>query len=384
MQQQSLQLWLKQEVESRREALIRQLGTVVRTRFQDGSLIDEWMEPFRRLCVKIQAMQSAGNKRPIAFVHVSWLRSWLRQGKMLCSLEAYDDTWYLDRTSCMEIFEVPWLSDHVTTYYQAIESTRKLVDKNIPHTESFRILMEDAAVAGQYVVHIVRAMASRMAACAEFQQVRRADDFRIRAGEYMDLSEDVWVELNEPVDAAAVHQWLESKDGSLYRYQDWRGVHLGGGDYESSDLAYTHLTSSHLSNCCFRKSICVGVDFSNSRMQQIDLAQSVIYDANFSGCDLQGANFQEAAGGEPIILEGQVLGVFGVNFAGANLQNANLLFTDLTHACFENANMNGAKVIASQSASWSLSEEQKQQIMWMEEDEQGNFVQVRHLEYGRE
>ncbi|MEC0181027.1 pentapeptide repeat-containing protein [Paenibacillus peoriae] len=384
MQQQSLQLWLKQEVASRREALIRQLGTVVRTRFQDDGFIEEWMKPFRSLCMKMQEMQSAGNKRPVAYIHVSWLRSWLRQGKMLCSLEAYDDTWYLDRSSCMEIFEVPWLSDHVTMYYQAIESSRKLVDKNIPHTESFRILMEDTAIAGQYVVHIVRAIASRMVACAEFQQVLRADDFRIRAGEYIDLSEDIWVELNESADATAVRQRLESKDGSLHRYQDWRGLHLGGGNYENSDLAYTHLAGSHLSHSCFRKSICVGVDFSNSQMQQVDLAQSVIYDANFSGCDLQGANFQEAAGGEPIILEDQVLGSFGVSFAGANLQDANLLFADLAHACFQNANMNGAKVIASQSASWSLSEEQKQQIMWMEEDEQGNFVQVRHLEYGRE
>ncbi|AIQ13791.1 pentapeptide repeat-containing protein [Paenibacillus durus] len=375
MQQDALKQWLTQDVAQQREAMIRQIGAEVRA--QAHAHTKEWIEPFRKLCLRIHAMQEAGHKRPIAYLHVSYLRSWLGQGKLMCSLEAYDDTWYLDRAACIELHEASWLYTHLETYRNAIEASRKSYGSEILPLETDRVWLEDISIAGHYVISLVRAAAPRIVGLPEFQQVRRAEIFRIRAGEYMDLSEDVWVEERRDKDAAAIRARLEQRDGSLHRYQDWRNLDLSGGNYESADLGYSHLTGANLAGSRLNKSICAGVDFSRSNMQGVDLSQSVLYDANFSHCDLQGANFWHAAGGQPLILEGQILGTFGVNFTQANLQGANLLFADLEGANFQGANLQGAKIILQDAAQFALSEEQKRQVIWMEEDETGQLAEVR-------
>ncbi|MFB0840781.1 pentapeptide repeat-containing protein [Paenibacillus oleatilyticus] len=375
MQQEPLERWLTQEVAPQQEALIKRIGAEVRE--QAEARMREWIEPFRKLCLRIHAMQETGDKRPIAYIHVSYLRSWLGQGKLMCSLEAYDDTWYLDRSACMELHELPWLYDHLDVYRRKIDEARKSYGADILPLESDRVWMEDVSIAGHYVVSLVRAAASRIVELPEFQRIRRADTFRIRAGEYLDLSEDVWVEVREEKDAATICASLERQDGTLHRYQDWRELDLSGGCYEGTDVAYSHLTGSNLTGSRLNKSVCLGVDFSGSRMRDVDLSQSVLYDANFSHCDLQGANFQEAVGGELLIHEGQVMGTFGVSFAGANLQGANLMFADLEHADFRGADLRGAKIILLEAAKFALSEEQKRQVRWMEEDETGRLVEVR-------
>ncbi|MNE78054.1 Serine/threonine-protein kinase B [compost metagenome] len=123
-------------------------------------------------------------------------------------------------------------------------------------------------------------------------------------------------------------------------------------------------------------SICISTDFSQCQMSGTDFSQSLLHDANFSGSDLRGAQFKEAVGTKRFIHEGMVLGFSGVNFTGANLQGASLLYADFHGACFEGANLSGAMLMKQVMNKWSLSEEQKQSVIWMEEDESGVPVQA--------
>lgn len=328
----------------------------------------ELIEAFRKLCLHIREQQAGGTKANIAFIHFSYLRSWLLQEKLVYSLEAYDDRWYVDRNECLELVELPWLHLFLQDFKQEL---RKKLLRIVPELEQDAILLREITVLHQFVREWMRRLVPQLLDLPEFRLVERADVLRFRTGEYKDFSEQIWMEDVSEKDAAALKRWLEQKLPNVYMNSDFRGLNLSGGSYEDIDLRYSHCTGSDFSGTGLQRSVCIGTDFSGSNLSGADLSQSLLYDADFSGSDLRGARLTEAIGGERFIHEGMVLGFGGVRFNDANLEGASLLYADLGGADFQGANLAGAAVMKQDAMKWRLSEEQKRSVIWMEEDENG-------------
>ncbi|MNZ93030.1 Secreted effector protein pipB2 [compost metagenome] len=237
-------------------------------------------------------------------------------------------------------------------------------------------MLQELKVLHQYVREWLRKAVPLVIALPEFQAIDRAEVLRICTGEYKDFSETVWVDDRRPKDADELKRWLEQRLPTAYMCSDLRGLNLSGGRYEGIDLRSSHCAGSNWSDSSLHSSICISTDFSQCQMSGTDFSQSLLHDANFSGSDLRGAQFKEAVGTKRFIHEGMVLGFSGVNFTGANLQGASLLYADFHGACFEGANLSGAMLMKLVMNKWSLSEEQKQSVIWMEEDESGVPVQA--------
>ncbi|MBG9795705.1 hypothetical protein ABD76_25865 [Paenibacillus dendritiformis] len=328
----------------------------------------ELIAAFRKLCLRIREQQASGTKARIAFIHFSYLRSWLLQEKLVYSLEAYDDRWYVDRNECLELVELPWLHWFVQEFKHEL---RNKLHGIVPEMEQDAILLREITVLHPFVREWMRKLVPELLALPEFQLVKRADVLRFRTGEYKDFSEQIWMEDVSEKDAAALKQWLEQKLPNVYMNSDFRGLNLSEGRYEDIDLRYSHCTGSDFSGSRLQRSVCIGTDFSHSNLSGADFSQSLLYDADFSGSDLRGARLTEAVGGERFIHEGMVLGFGGVRFNDADLEGANLLYADLAGADFRGANLAGAAVMTQDAMKWRLSEEQKSSIIWMEEDESG-------------
>ncbi|UHA73169.1 pentapeptide repeat-containing protein [Paenibacillus sp. 481] len=357
---------------SLRAALLQQVDAYWRSRMMSHT--EELVGAFRIFCKRVMEQQALGHKAPIAYIHVSFLRSWLLQEKFMYSIEAYDDRWYLDAAECMHMYEMPWLYPFVQSFKQELTQTPLL--RTLSETERDSIVIQHVAIIHQYVQEWIRVAVPQLIALPEFQAVKRADVLRIRTGEYKDYSEQVWMEDRLEKDVAACKSWLEQKLPAAYMCSDLRGLDLSEGQYEGIDLRYSHCVGSRLSGSNLRGSVCIGTDFSHGRLGGVNFSQSLLYDANFSGSDLSGAQFNEAIGGEPFFHEGMVLGFQRVDFTGANLQGASLLYADFQGADFRGANLTGAKLMKQDAHKWTLSEEQQRRVIWMEEGGNGIPVEI--------
>ncbi len=358
---------VEREVTRLRDALLQEADKFWRAgrmEAHNGELI----AAFRRLFLRIRKQQEDGTKAGIAFVHFSYLRSWLLQGRLVYSLEAYDDRWYVDRNECVEMIELSWLYPLLHSFKRELGTK---LSGTVPEMEQEAILLREITVLHQYVREWVRRLVPQLIALPEFRQVERAGVLRFRTGEYKDFSEPIWMEDVADKDAAALKRWLEQKWPNGYMNSDFRGLNLSGGNYEHLDLRYSHCERSDFSGARLNRSVCIGTDFSRGILTGADLSQSLLYDADFSGSDLRGARLTEAVGGERFIHEGMVLGLGGVRFNGANLEGANLLYADLAGADFRGAHMAGAAILKRDAVHWRLSEEQKRSVVWMEEDDSG-------------
>ncbi|WP_164515079.1 pentapeptide repeat-containing protein [Paenibacillus lentus] len=362
---------LEQQIAPLREAMLQAVDAYWPNRMDmhRGELI----EAFRKLCIRIGQQQSSGQKAPIAYIHFSFLRTWLLQDRVIYSIEAYDDRWYVDRNECLELLELPWLYPLLQSFKQDLGHA---LFRQVPDTEIDAIVLREFTVLHQYIREWIRSLVPELIALPEFLAIERADVLRIRAGEFKDFSEQLWMEDCTDRQAAELKSWLEEKRSSDCMNSDLRGLDLSGGQYEGIDLRYSHCSGGDFSGSNFQGSICVGTDFSGSKLTGADFSQSLLYDANFSGCDLSSAKLAEAVGGARFFHEGMVLGFYGIDFSNANLQGANLLFADLAGAEFQGANLSGALILKQDALQWNLSEEQRRSITWMEEDESGVPVPV--------
>lgn len=332
--------------------------------------MEELKAVFRALCLRISEQQTRGEKGPIGYIHFSYLRSWLMQGELKYALEAYDDTWYMDRCECIELYACDWLYP----YLERMEEGAKAARPYTPNGAAFdsrTVRLREIVTLHQYVREWLRRALPQLLALPEFAAVKRAEILRIRTGEYKDFSEQLWMEDLADKDAKAVQEWLEQKHPTAYIACDLRSLDLSGGNYADIDLRYSHCTSGNWSNAKMERSICIGTDFSGSKLSGTNLSQSLLFDADFSSCKLGGASFREAAGGRQVVQDGMVLGFRGINFRAADLEGADLLYADFDNADFSGACMNGALVMSSDAHKWQLSEDQKRNIQWMVEDESG-------------
>ncbi len=95
-------------------------------------------------------------------------------------------------------------------------------------------------------------------------------------------------------------------------------------------------------------------------MKNADFSYSLLNEANFEGADLRGAVFlnAEACAGVESASRWETVGYYGVNFKGANLENADFTGARLEGAIFDGAHLRGAVFSREQLGYLPLSSEQ--------------------------
>ena len=111
-------------------------------------------------------------------------------------------------------------------------------------------------------------------------------------------------------------------------------------------------------------------------LEKTDFSLADILAADFKDCQIRGARFHEANGGDGIkeTTAGLLLGFDGVDFRGANLEGADFESADLRGADFTGANiagvnfeeaeLQGAIFSKETKGSLVLDEEQRQAVIW--------------------
>ena len=155
-------------------------------------LIDEFVESFRRICIKIKDMQDKGKKGKIGYITYSLLRTNIMEGKFVYLIEAFNWMWFFDRIECQEEYDVRW------AYVFLDEFEAELVEKSKPYLNKIgmpdieRVKLKEISPYNNVVMELAKEAILNASEIKEFSEILKEDVIEIRIGEYKGPSEVIY------------------------------------------------------------------------------------------------------------------------------------------------------------------------------------------------
>lgn len=302
---------------------------------------------------------------PVAFIHLSLLRTSLLENKCSYLLEAYGEAWYYDLAECTAQYEAEWLSEAISDLQKALEKERKPY-LTIQAADIRVIIQQTVILFHQYIIQLVRYLFRYQKECVPEMNFQRAACLRFRVGEYKGFSEDIAIiDERERVEEHLI-SWLEKKEtDKAYTFENFSNLPLQQKNFNQMDFSYTDFNASDLEGASLKKSVCIGTSFVDCKLSNADFSYAAFQDADFRNGNLAGANFTHAHGKTMKLSNGEVACYLGTDFRDANLENARFEFAQITGANFTGANLKGATFFKKDQKKFPFSPEQIEDIHWI-------------------
>ncbi|MBE1555942.1 pentapeptide repeat-containing protein [Sporosarcina limicola] len=336
-----LQHFLENEVEKRRIENLLALEHFFQT--SKDELAEEFKQSFKKICFSIKEQQTQMSKAPLGHITFSMLRTELLEGNHTYIIEGTDEAWFFDLQPFLATYDASWAFRFLDQLITELNERSKTFTGVITQSDIERIKLKEAKHYHQYIISLARYALPASIICPEYQALEKELTVEIRVGEYMDVSEVVYIEDHTVKDSEEVKAWLNEKLDDEYPYEVFSDLNLSLGNYESMDLRYAFFQKSNVSYSRMRHCMLVGANLKACQLVESDLSFSLIYEADFSYSQLQGAIFRQAEGasGLPDLTHWEMPGYLPVRFVGANLEGADFQQANLQGACFVEATIKG-------------------------------------------
>lgn len=316
----------------------------------------------------------------IACIQFSFLQSHVLDGTYQWLVEAKDKNEVLDRKEREVYIAMPELFGALETLEQEVkQEIAKYIgnlnegDAEQVKLETFRRCIGYFYLGGYYAFR-------NISHTEAYQKIKKYRLFRIMLGGYMDRVQILHIQEEKEIgdikkqfyDTADIDDW--KKEELLLR--DYSGIVLKeeGKRIDCKNLMFSSFAESRIRYHLFTLSNLMGVNFSNSRIDDTAFIGNTFQQADFTGailknCDMHASMFY---GGEYV--NGQVTpGIYPVSFKNAVLEQVNFSYCDLRNCDFEHAVMTdvimdsamleGARMSRENMEKLELTEEQRNSII---------------------
>jgi uncharacterized protein YjbI with pentapeptide repeats len=306
-------------------------------------LAEEWLQSFRKICLKIKLMQSKGDINRVGFIQYSMLRSSILERKPRYLINVYHKDWYFDpaQKECREDYYCGRIFRFLDQLEQELEEPRKRYLDQITPVDLEQVKLREADQFNQCIVHLAEYALNQGETVPEFTEIAKEEEIEVRVGEYYDTSEVVYKEDMRVKDPEEIREWLEDKLENRYVAAILKNLDLSGGDYRGIDLRRADLRGSNLSKSNMMECLLIKAKLQSSFLQEVNFTGASLHDTDFSGADLRDAIFFGADGAKGVAAT-YAAGIYsftGVNFNGANLEGADLRYANLQGADFRGARL---------------------------------------------
>lgn len=331
------------------------------------------------LCQEAIKRQNAGGMKACTLIRVSLLRTSMIDGKLRYVFEAADQEGAENNEFNMTAFH--YEADWIFACYQewltfCHNKLKEYMGRIAPwsfdswkneHFQSFH----------DYMVHAMRYAIDAITGIVSFKELVKTDVFEIVVGEYGDplLGESVYYCNLEQKEVEDCKRWLEKGLSYEYIHGHLLGLDLSEGNYQGIHFNYMRSEEINWTGSCFRQSFMIGSKFERCLCPKVDFSDSVMFDADFRGCDLEAARF-DRIGAEKNLMNvefGMIFGIYGVQFQQANLRNVSFRYAgiagdfrgaNLAGVDFTGANLSGSSILKQDRHLLKLTHAQEQMVQW--------------------
>ncbi len=346
---------------------VNRLQAIVDRQFRQDKdvLLQPIIHAFEQLFANISRQQQQGKLAPVAFIHLSLLRTSLLENKFTYLLEAYGETWYFDWVECTAKYEAHWLCEAMRDLQNTLEKERKSYI-SIQTTDVRVILQQTVIQFHQYIVQLLRYLFRYHQESVPTINFQRATCLRFRAGEYKGFSEDIALIDERQQVKKDILLSLEKKEANQsYTFENFSNLSLMQQDLSHMNFSYANFQDSNLAEASLHRSVCIGTNFIGCQLANVDFSYAMIQDADFRNANLAGVNFRHAQGKTLKFPNNEVPCYLGTDFSNANLQQAKFEFAQMAGANFTGANLKGATFFQRDQAKYQFSQAQIKDIHWI-------------------
>lgn len=294
-------------------------------------LLPDFIESFRRICIKIAEMQARGEKGEIGYITYSAMASNIAARNYIYVIDAYNTEWFYDEVECRDSYDVSWAFRFLDEFEEELEPQRKLYNDKITKEDMEQLRLEEFGIYNAVINDFIRYAMPYAAEIEEYKQIEKADILEVRAGPYKGASELMYKEDRRIKNSSEIKAWLESKEGT-YDYEILKGLDLSNGDYEGIDIQYGDLSKSNMKECKLKNGSFIGTKFIQTILTGANLEDATLDHADFTKSELKDANMKGVKGSR-------------INFRDANMEKVNLVEALLIYADMRNVNLSNAVCI---------------------------------------
>lgn len=327
-----------------------------------------------------EKLQTEEPDTEIACIQFSFLQSHVLDGTYQWVIEAKDKNEILDRKEREVYIAMPELFGALETLEQELkQETKKYIgnlnddDAKQVKLEAFRHCIGYFYLGGYYAFR-------NISQTQAYQKIKKYKLFRIMLGGYMDQVQILHIQEKREIEEIKKHLYKTAdiddwkKEELLLR--DYSGIILKeeGKRIDCKNLMFSSFVGSRIRYHLFTLSNLMGVNFSNSRIDDTAFIGNTFQQADFTGATLKNCDMHASMffGGE--YMNGQVTpGIYPVSFKNTVLDHVNFSYCDLRNCDFEHAIMTdvimdsaileGTRMSRENMEKLNLTEEQRNSIV---------------------
>ncbi|AWB43682.1 hypothetical protein DCC85_05250 [Paenibacillus sp. CAA11] len=343
------------------------------------TLTEEITTVIDKLCKWALNRQAAGTMEECAIIRLSFLRTRLAEGAFEFLIEACDQPSIQEYNHFEFRYEAKWIYSFYEAWDQFCLTQLKTYMGVIKpwFFESWQ--KEQLSPFLAYSVHLVRYAMKQVVALPSYQALNKGQEFEVIVGEYGDvlLGESVYYCNRNRRKDQSLKNWLDQGLPHDYVHEHFTDADLSNTQYGGINLNYTRLQGVKLQAANWSFARMIGCQLDQCDCMYVDFSGSIMFDADFSNCNLQGASFHSIIGTRHAVNEEEAVffGIHGMKFIGSDLTGATFQGARLTgdfrgakleHTDFRGADLSGSQMLYQDQEKVDLSEAQRQSILWSE------------------
>jgi hypothetical protein len=154
------------------------------------------LDAFDLVCRKAAKLQEEGRKGPVRYVYISLLRTRVMENAGVYRLDAYDESWFLDKAECSSTWEAGFLFDPLFRRMEGLEEKKSLYARKITSMDLDRIKQIEAVKYHLLGVELMRGLVRELIGTQGYQLMQKSPKLIVAAGEFRDQTELLY-ERNE-------------------------------------------------------------------------------------------------------------------------------------------------------------------------------------------
>lgn len=152
------------------------------------SIQENLISKFNLVCKEAISLQERGLKGEMMYIYISMLRTSILENKGQWRIDLFDERWFLDKEEYSINIDLEFIYEPLFNHMKELSEKKKEYLRNIKEKDIEYIKLKEANKYHSLALSIIRDTLQSFLECTSYKEMKKKEDIRIMAGEYMDAA----------------------------------------------------------------------------------------------------------------------------------------------------------------------------------------------------
>jgi len=161
----------------------------------DKAAIEENLSlSFDKVCKQAIVFQGKQLKGEIKYIYISLLRTSILENKGEYRIDLYDENWFLDKEETNINIDLNFIYVPLFDFIKELKEKKKEYGRTITDMDIENIMLREVYKFHVLALEFLKGLIENFIKISSYEEMEKAEDIRILAGEYMDEAEIIYPE----------------------------------------------------------------------------------------------------------------------------------------------------------------------------------------------